>query len=135
MSSLKCPECSFTNFANAEKCKKCNADLKQARAERRTPRPVKPLPENTHLCLSCENLVVPSLKFKSSVYIEGAFVLIGVVLFCAVNWILGAIFFAVGVALALFHGSQGQQKLCPACQQTNLVPASSPVAQKVLERA
>lgn len=134
MSSLKCPQCSFTNFANAENCKKCNADLKQIRRTR-TPRPVKPLPENTHLCLSCENLVVPSLKFKSSVYIEGAFVLIGVVLFCAVSWILGAIFFAIGVALALFHGSQGQQKLCPACQQTNLVPASSPVAQKVLERA
>lgn len=49
MSSIKCPQCGLANFADAESCKRCGAELKEVQAAATNPR--------LSQCVDCGKLV------------------------------------------------------------------------------
>jgi predicted RNA-binding Zn-ribbon protein involved in translation (DUF1610 family) len=60
MSNIKCPQCGLVNFAGAEKCKRCDADLSkivEVVEQERVTRAVEARRPNLFPCPDCERMI------------------------------------------------------------------------------
>lgn len=70
------------------------------------------------VCIQCGSVVKPKTAVKGSFIVE-------VGLWC--------LLLVPGIIYSLWRSSS-RHKVCPICRSTNLVPESSPIAKKILEK-
>lgn len=85
--------------------------------------------KDTWLCLQCGERIIPFEKGSNAGAVEGILFLTGVAFVLLVNLFLGLVLLALSVIIAVLR-TGGKKKLCPSCESENIVPSTSPMAQK-----
>lgn len=83
-------------------------------------------------CVDCGILDYPVNKNKGSIGIEAALLFFSV-LGGALNLIFGAAIFLVFIIYCIWRLSSKHQ-VCPSCENQNIIPVDSPVAQNLISQ-
>ena len=84
------------------------------------------------LCLNCGERIIPFETGGTTGVIEIALFIAGLVSTYFINIFFGGLLMAVSVISILIF-SNGKKKSCPSCENVNIVPATSPAAQKFVK--
>ena len=85
--------------------------------------------KDTWLCLQCGERIIPFESGGNAGFVEGVLFLIGLGTVLLFNLFLGLVLIALSVIIGVIR-SGGKKKVCPSCESVNIVPATSPIAQK-----
>jgi hypothetical protein len=127
MSSLKCPNCNFTNFALEENCKKCGESLKAKKNIRRK----QEIPPDACVCTNCGVLCKPFEKTRGTAWVDGILLLTAIISGLFFSLMVGAVLFLAAIGATVWR-MNSKYAVCPQCEKPNPIPANSPAAQKIL---
>ena len=81
------------------------------------------------LCLNCGEKIIPLESGGTIGVIELILFFVGLIMALFASIFFGLILIALSVIITVLR-SNGKKKTCPSCENANIVPATSPIAQK-----